>query len=113
MSDISGNIMFAAAHLHDGGIDIDVTKDGDARCKSTAIYGDREGFVGTGGEEHISDMSFCTEMGRMEKGEEWSVVARYDLEEHEPMGMHGVLEPVMGIALLYVALDKETEELLE
>lgn len=107
-STISGEIMLGAAHLHDGGVDVKILKDGDDVCTSTATYGGRKGHVESDGLKHISDMSLCTGIGRMEKGEEWSLMARYDLNEHDAMlGMNEVPEPIMGIALVYVALDKE------
>lgn len=110
-SSISGEIMLGAAHPHDGGLNVQILKDGHDVCTSAATYGGRKGYVENNGLEHISDMSLCTGLGRMEKGEEWSLVARYDLNKHDAMlGMNDVPEPIMGIALVYVALDKETED---
>ena len=103
--------MLAAAHPHDGGLDVKITKNGNDVCTSFATYGGRKGYVESNGLEHISDMSLCTGLGRMEKAEEWSLVARYDLNEHDAMlGMDDVPEPIMGIALVYVALDREAGE---
>ncbi|KAE8444238.1 hypothetical protein EG329_000738 [Mollisiaceae sp. DMI_Dod_QoI] len=119
---ISGEITFGAAHPHDGGLDVKVLRNDEWACVSRATYGESEGYreegEGEGGREHehVSGMSVCWGLGRMERGEEWGVVVRYDLDAREPMrGMHGDLEPVMGIALLYVALDadEESEDLLE
>lgn len=110
-SSIAGEIMLAAAHPHDGGIDVKIAKESDYVCISTATYGGRKGYVESNGLEHISDMSLCTGLGRMEKGEQWSLSASYDMNEHKPMlGTNGLPEPVMGIAIVYVALDKEAEE---
>jgi hypothetical protein len=106
ISSVSGEIVLAAAHPHDGGLDVKILKNGDYVCTSTATYGVRKGYVESNGLQHISDMSLCTGMGRMEKREEWSLVVRYDLNEHDVMlGMNDVPEPIMGIALVFVALD--------
>jgi hypothetical protein len=53
--------------------------------------------------KHISSIPSCMNLGRMEKGEEWTITARYDLKAHEPMDDgSGTPEPVMGIAIMYV-----------
>lgn len=53
----------------------------------------------------VSSLSTCTNLGRMEVGDLWSVQGDYNIVKHTPMGGAGHLEPVMGIALLYVAED--------
>jgi hypothetical protein len=50
-------------------------------------------------------MSACGEdVGRVQAGDTWSVTAHYNTKMHEPMvNADGSLEPIMGIALVYVA----------
>ncbi|KUJ20510.1 uncharacterized protein LY89DRAFT_730547 [Mollisia scopiformis] len=106
IADISGDVLFAAAHPHDGGVELEVLRGGEGFCTSMATYGGTEGYREGDGMEHISSMSVCTGLGRMDVGAEWGVVARYDLNEHAPMvGLEVIPEPIMGIALLYVAQD--------
>jgi hypothetical protein len=54
---------------------------------------------------HISRMSACEEdVGRVQAGDTWSVTAHYNTKMHGPMvNADGSLEPIMGIALVYVA----------
>lgn len=52
---------------------------------------------------HISNMSACSDIGRMREGQNWSVRADYDFTKNVPMRMDGAPSPIMGIALLYVS----------
>lgn len=57
--------------------------------------------------EHIVRMSGCPGpsmgSGRLEKGQKWSLKGYYDFAAHPPMGHGGgQLEPVMGIAMMFV-----------
>jgi hypothetical protein len=53
---------------------------------------------------HISHMTACEDVGRVHEGDTWSVTAYYDTKMHAPMvNADGTLEPIMGIALVYVA----------
>ena len=81
---------------------------------------------------HLSSMSFCDfkdekdggRQTRVEPGDEWSITAVYDLAKHAAIGSEGEggsghhhvsgggmdmggsgLDPIMGVALLYVAMD--------
>jgi hypothetical protein len=47
-------------------------------------------------------MQSCHNVGRISPGEHWSVRAHYDTAKHVPMKTAGgLLEPVMGIGLIY------------
>ena len=104
---VSGRVTFVAGHLHDGGTRLEVVRNGEVACVSVAEYGCEGGEVGKememGMGMHISSMSTCQNAGRVELGDEWTVKAHYDTKLHAPMvNMDGSLEPIMGIALLYV-----------
>ena len=93
-----GRVVFAGAHLHDGGTHARITRNGAVVCDSRAGYGGDEG------QEHVVSLSACMDVGPTKPGDEWSVTAYYDTAVHAPMeNMDGSLEPVMGIALVYVA----------
>jgi hypothetical protein len=108
-SPINGHVVTVVSHLHDGGVNLRLQKDGQDVCVSEAEYGS----VSTSeahhyGKEtsHITRMFECYGVGNMSVGEEWTVRARYDLEKHEPMlNGYGEPEPVMGIAMVYVVED--------
>lgn len=119
-SDVSGRVTFVAGHLHDGGTRLEVMKNGGLVCEAVAGYGPLQGgelarrheHGGTHdgmpdmGMMHISSMSSCENAGRVEEGDQWTVTAHYDTTLHAPMLNHdGTLEPIMGIALVYVAGD--------
>jgi hypothetical protein len=53
---------------------------------------------------HISNMSTCSDVGTLHKGDNLTVQAFYDTNLRAPMmGANGTLEPIMGIALVYIA----------
>lgn len=98
-STVSGQITFAAGHLHDGGTNLHIIKNGDVVCESRPSYA-AGGHTGHDS-EHISSMSTCSDL-ETRVGDEWTIQAFYNTKEHVPMAGHdGNLEPVMGIALLY------------
>jgi hypothetical protein len=95
-----GSVVFTASHLHDGGTHAEIRKQGKVVCDSEAAYGKE------GDERHIEALSACTDVGRTKPGDEWSITAYYNTSLHAPMrNMDGSLEPVMGISLVYVAVD--------
>ncbi len=65
------------------------------------------GINGTMDMVHLSNMSDCSSLGKMNIGEGWSVRADYDFNIHSPMlNDDGTVAPVMGIGLLYVAKER-------
>jgi hypothetical protein len=123
-SDISGRVTFVAGHLHDGGTRLEVVRNERLVCDAVAEYGhemmkgekmprrhehehehEHEGMPGMNmSSTHISRMSTCENAGKIEKGDQWTVTAHYNTAMHEPMtNGDGSLEPIMGIALVYVA----------
>jgi hypothetical protein len=116
-STISGRIICVLGHLHDGGTHLHVRKDDELVCTSLPRYDDEgmdhdhgHGLVRRHGGgmdmSHITEMSMCHNIGRMEEGEEWTVRADYDIDAHQPMlDASGEPEGVMGIAVMYVVED--------
>jgi hypothetical protein len=106
---INGRVANVVSHLHDGGVKIELQRDGEGVCVSEAEYemvskskGHKHGMEMS----HITNMSKCHNVGRMRAGEQWAVKAQYDLGKHEPMlDEHGKPEPVMGIAVVYAVED--------
>jgi hypothetical protein len=94
-----GRVVFVAGHLHDGGVRAEVRRGEEVVCESLA------GYKKEGEDEHINTLSTCVNVGKTKEGDEWSVKSYYDTNLHAPMrNMDGSLEPVMGIALVYVAV---------
>jgi len=99
---IPGQIKWVGGHLHDGGTHIDVSRNGDIICSMEAGY-DTYGSEDQQ-KQHISSISHRTNIGPIEPGDKWSLTAHYDTTLHEPMATYdGDLEPIMGIAIVYVA----------
>jgi hypothetical protein len=59
---------------------------------------------------HISNMSACSDIGRMREGQNWSVREEYDFTKSAPMRMDGSPSPIMGIAMLYVSQRNEDDD---
>ncbi|KAM7199454.1 hypothetical protein V8F33_004481 [Rhypophila sp. PSN 637] len=121
-------ILFVGSHLHDGGDNIIVTRNGEVVCDSVAKYGETDAYVSTSVHEHgtgsstgahevqvmekrhttktphVSSISSCSPLGahKVEVGDEWSVRANYDLGKYKAMGEGGGLAPIMGISMVYV-----------
>jgi hypothetical protein len=114
-SDISGEILGAGGHLHDGGSHLTLSLDGKQLCDSKAAYGESKEFVAPsdgqsahGGIDHISTMSPCNGFidfkdNDMKPGQKWRLEAHYDYNKHKPsMHGNGGFDKVMGISLMYI-----------
>jgi hypothetical protein len=114
-SDVSGEILGAGGHLHDGGSHLTLSMDGKKLCSSDAYYGETKEYVAPsdghsahGGIAHISTMSPC--LGfidfanvSLKSGQNWRLEAYYDYNKHRPsMHGNGGFDKLMGIALMYV-----------
>ena len=110
-STINGRVVTIISHLHDGGIYLHTMRNGEAVCTSTSVYSRgmthaTEAMPGIGS-DHICFMSQCNDSGQIRIGEEWSVNAHYDFDEHHPMlDGNGNVDAIMGIAIMYVAEDR-------
>lgn len=97
----AGEVVLTAGHVNDGGVDLQLIRDGEVACDSVAGYGESAGYVDTR-MMHISSMSECSGL-TVQVGDKWSVKANYDFDKHEPMMEGSNLAPVMGIGVLYIA----------
>ncbi len=109
----AGYILPGEGHVHDGGERIDLRVNGRTACSSRAVYG------GEGSQARLSDGSTWETIGRMtpcegpplrvEKGDEVSVEAVYDLAAHPQRRVAGGGEgfgDAMGTFFLNFAADK-------
>jgi len=104
-SNMSGRMVFAAGHLHDGGTHLQLLKNGDVVCETTPTYHNFSSHMSSGQEEHIKSVSVCSDFAETHPGDDWTIKAFYNTSLHVPMQrMDGSLEPVMGISLVYIAI---------
>ena len=116
-ANFSGRITTMITHLHDGGTHLEVKQNNKTICDSMAAYGQSAGYnesMNSGMDmsgmdmgmamTHISSMTTCDMIGQVNVDDEWSVTAHYNMTAYTPMmSSNGTLEPIMGIALFYVA----------
>lgn len=120
-------ILSVGSHLHDGGDNLLVTRNGVTVCDGVARYGETEGYVSTSVHEHsaiagggagghgvqqrhttrtphVSSISSCSLVGsqKVQVGDEWSVRANYNLTKYTPASHGDGLAPIMGISMIYV-----------
>lgn len=97
--DFNGQIAYLGNHMHDGAVLQEVVKNGQIICSAKPEYSGE----GEDGKSHLSRIPFCTNVGYVAPGDEFSVTASYDTSKHAPMvNEDGSLEPIMGIALVYI-----------
>lgn len=91
----AGEIIVGFGHLHDGGVDIQIIKNGETIFDSIARYGESAGYVQVTEMEmdgkkmamemtHISSMSELSNI-KTEAGDRWTVKANYDFGKHQAM----------------------------
>ncbi|KAI5856333.1 hypothetical protein BZA05DRAFT_433949 [Tricharina praecox] len=111
-STIAGKMIFAAGHVHDGGVNTTVFLNGEVVCVSEMLYGRTPGFVAPGmqhdghrapGFQHISDAGACKNFGEVKVGDNLVAVSYYDTNKYPSMQHDGEAHPVMGIALIAIA----------
>jgi hypothetical protein len=110
----TGRVVAAIGHIHDGGVNLDITKNNSTLCDSVAAYGQNSGYIDPSGMSmpgmpmgsmgtHISSLSQCS-TGQVNLGDNLTVTAFYNTTEYKPMtDTDGSLANVMGIAVLYLA----------
>jgi len=110
----TGRVVAAIGHIHDGGVNLDITKNNSTLCDSVAAYGQNSGYIDPSGMSmpgmpmgnmgtHISSLSQCS-TGQVNLGDNLTVTAFYNTTEYMPMtDTDGSLANVMGIAVLYLA----------
>jgi len=75
-----GVIVGARGHLHDGGVQMDMSINGKHACTSKAGYGGESGSEGSG--ETISSMGYCDGPIPVKKGDALTMSTIYDLKAH-------------------------------
>jgi hypothetical protein len=118
-SDIDGILIESAGHMHDGGNDVQLYKNGNPTpiCTNKMLYGHRRpGFLpmpkdivmsGMGAQSnepdvHISDSGLCYNFGEIKKGDKLQITAHYDQIAHPQFSRKGVQDPIMGISMVFV-----------
>jgi hypothetical protein len=108
----SGRIAATIGHLHDGGMNLDITQNNSTMCDFAAAYVENPGYIDASAMNmpgmpmgnmgmQISSFSECS-TGQVNLGDNLSVTAFYNTTEYTPMtDTDGSLAPIMGIALLY------------
>lgn len=108
-STVSGPMLYATGHVHDGGIYTTIEHNGKTVCKSDQLYGRSPEYVSSGGGHgghkkrattvHISDSGVCLNFGQLKQGDSLVVTAHYDTNKRPLMDGHdGGKEPIMGIS---------------
>jgi hypothetical protein len=96
-----GKLIAAAGHIHDHGVNIEVTNEsagGALLCNSVAGYGG-PGYETPDGRKHVSSMGVCTgnPIATIAKNDKLRLHAIYNVPEGHPE-----IDDAMGIALLYI-----------
>jgi hypothetical protein len=82
------------------------TSHGHKRYDTSANMVRRDGPHNNDGQAHISSMTTCGMMGRINKGDEFQIKANYDFKKFQGMkSPEGKYTGVMGIAVMYAAAD--------
>lgn len=100
-STIGGKLIAAAGHIHDHGVNIEVTNKtaGESLlCNSVAGYGG-PGYETPDGRKHVSSMGVCTgnPIATVTKGDTLRLHSIYNIPEG-----HHTVEDAMGIAIIYL-----------
>jgi len=110
VSGVTGSLLYAIGHMHDGGTHMDLKVNSRVVCKSVMHYGGRNGYRGKlrkrqhnmGGGTHISDPGACTDFGTVRNGERLSATAHYDANRHGLMVHNGKTQRLMGNMRVYI-----------
>lgn len=97
-----GKVIAAAGHIHDHGVNIEVTNKSAGEsliCNSVAGTGGTGYVTHSDGRKHTSSMTVCTgnPVATIKKGETIRLHSIYNIPEG-----HHVIEDAMGIALVYI-----------
>lgn len=98
---LPGKLIAAAGHIHDHGINIELTNEstgGSMLCNSVAGYGG-PGYETPDGRKHVSSMGVCTgnPISTLSKNQIVRLHANYNVPEG-----HDAVEDAMGIAIAYI-----------
>jgi len=111
-STVTGSLLYAIGHMHDGGTDMRLFVGSKMVCKSVMHYNSREGYNpghknrkrqhGGHGVMHISDPGACTDFGEVKTGDRLTAEAWYDADKYGLMNHNGKNENLMGNMRVYV-----------
>lgn len=99
---VPGDIIAAAGHIHDHGVNVELTNESDNGsliCDSVAGFGGT-GYVTSDGHDHVSSMSTCVDdpVAAITSNQTLRLHAIYDV----PTGHHSI-DNAMGIMIIYIA----------
>ena len=102
-SSFGGKLIAAAGHIHDHGVNIELTNKSNGEellCDSVAGYGGTGYETHSDGRKHVSSMGVCTgnPVSTIKKGDTIRLHSIYNI----PEGHHAV-EDAMGIAIAYIS----------
>ncbi|RDI86870.1 hypothetical protein Vi05172_g3082 [Venturia inaequalis] len=116
---VSGKLLYAMGHMHDGGDKTVLYINNEIRCTSIMSYNARPGYGestignathhshGAAKEMHISDPGVCFDFGSVKAGDGMYTRVFYDTDKY-PLHSHGgVREKLMGIMRVFVGPDGE------
>jgi hypothetical protein len=100
-STLSGKLIAAAGHIHDHGVNIELTNEstgGSLLCNSVAGYGG-PGYETPDGRKHVSSMNVCTgnPISTITKGQTIRLHGIYNVPEG-----HHLIDDAMAIAIAYI-----------
>jgi len=110
-SSVNGILLNTVGHMHDGGVQVQILQNGNAVCKSNAVYDAKPEYIpspkaldlGAAKMSHISSYTPCNGIGEIKKGDKLSLTASYDFDTHKPgLNKVGAESDVMGVAMLFV-----------
>jgi len=116
-SSVTGSLLYAIGHMHDGGTNMQLFVSGKMVCKSVMHYNARTGYNpgghklrkrqhgghGNDGAMHISDPGACTDFGEVKAGDRLTAEAWYDADKYGLMkNPQGKNENLMGNMRVYI-----------
>ena len=99
ISSVDGIMVDVGGHMHDGGLNMTMYRNGEPLCDSMQLYDNQAA------EQHIVAAGICKDAGRVKNGDVFWADAKYDPNIH-PLMMHkGNPDPVIGSMGVYIGLD--------
>ena len=98
LSSVEGPMLEAAAHVHDGGLDMTTYQNGREICTSTQVYGQSQ-------DAHIIGQGACKNVGRLKRGDVLVGEVHYDPKKHALIMHDGKPDLIMGTTGLYVGIE--------
>jgi hypothetical protein len=101
-STVTGPILTARAHMHDGGMNATLYINGKVACLSEQSYAPRDGFTDAQGVSHLSGASGCADVGMLQKGDQLYMEAVYD--SSKALQHNGKLDNFVAVMFVYVGV---------